>query len=111
VNYFAILKIANSGLIEKVCGLLDCKEPKVLYAALKTLENIFTASRECSVLNQNFSEETFTKFHDYGYDKLENLQNHPNPNIYEFVVNILNEFFQVEEDLKENQELITTFVF
>lgn len=84
-------------------NLLDSSDIKIIKVILEGLENILE--------NGEISEELHNK-NTYvlqiekagGLEKLEKLQQHPNDEIYESAIKILERFFGAEEDIYNDQE-------
>jgi len=89
--------MVDQGLIEPLLDLLQASEPRVVLVALEALDNLLRVgdrdSRETGV-NEYASEIEKLR----GIDRIEALNYHPNQEIYEKAVNILETYFAAEED-------------
>jgi len=90
--------LVNQGCIKPLCDLLACSDARIITVALEGLENILrigekeSKSRGTANVYAAFVEEA------EGLDKIENLQNHQNNDIYEKSVKILESYFAAEEE-------------
>ncbi|CAG9315249.1 unnamed protein product [Blepharisma stoltei] len=104
-----------SGILPQLIRVLQNKEAGVLKLALKILEKMLTAGKDCFSSMKYFGvNEIGIKFFELGgLDVLEDLQFHKNSRIYEMVVKIMAEFYGVEEvpDVELQTEEIPNFVF
>jgi len=86
--------LINSGVIEPFCDVLTIADAKVLSVGLEGLQAILRHAEKTETL-----EVVRTQIEEYGgVEYLENLQTHPNTEIYEKAVNILENYFIEEED-------------
>jgi len=89
--------LVAQGCIKPLCDLLVVSDVRIVNVALEALENILKvgeADAKESGTNQ------YTQFIDQaeGLEKIENLQNHPNNEIYKKAVDILEAYFAAEDD-------------
>jgi len=90
--------LVNQGCIKPLCDLLVCSNARIINVALEGLENILKVGEkdieQTGGINQyaTFIEEA------EGLDKIEQLQNHSNNEIYEKSVKILETYFAAEEE-------------
>eukprot|EP01125_Pyxidicula_operculata_P002972 TRINITY_DN129_c0_g1_i1.p1 TRINITY_DN129_c0_g1~~TRINITY_DN129_c0_g1_i1.p1 ORF type:complete len:518 (-),score=165.53 TRINITY_DN129_c0_g1_i1:226-1779(-) len=80
-------------LIEPLCELLTCPDPRIVLVALEGLENVLRSGETFDINPYVGIIEDCN-----GLDKIENLQNHSNNEIYEKVISILEEYFGAEEE-------------
>ncbi|CAF0751528.1 unnamed protein product [Didymodactylos carnosus] len=91
--------VVEQGVISPLCNLLQQQDAQVLQVCLDAVHNIL--------------KQTTTDRLDYvtteiegcgGLDKIENLQNHPNQDIYQQAFNIIEKYYSTEtdEDLSTN---------
>eukprot|EP01126_Amoeba_proteus_P047924 TRINITY_DN550_c0_g1_i3.p1 TRINITY_DN550_c0_g1~~TRINITY_DN550_c0_g1_i3.p1 ORF type:complete len:516 (+),score=83.97 TRINITY_DN550_c0_g1_i3:80-1627(+) len=89
--------MVDNHLIEPMCDLLSCADARIILVALEGLENLLKVGEKDAKANgandyANSIEECG------GLDKIEELQNHANAEIYDKAVNILETYFAAEED-------------
>ena len=79
-----------------IATALDVKDAKIVDVALEATDKILDVGLK---LNLNYSHV----FDEYGgLDKLEELQQHPSEQVYERSVEILDKYFETEEEEDEN---------
>jgi len=89
--------LVNQGCIKPLCDLLACSDARIITVALEGLENILKIGEKdakasgATNLYAQYIEEA------EGLDKIEQLQNHQNNDIYEKAVKILESYFNAEE--------------
>jgi len=99
-----VAHLVQQGIIPALCNLFSLQDVKIVSVAMEGINRILKHGQE------NFKTEQGTNpFADIveecgGLDKLEQLQGHPNTNIYEKARTIIESYFEVEED--ENSQLI-----
>lgn len=98
IRYFVAEKI-----IEPLCDLLDCNDPRIILVALEGVENILKVGDK-EAQQTGFNPYCHIVEECFGLDKLEALQNHKNDDIYEKAVNILELYFGAEEEEEEWDE-------
>jgi hypothetical protein len=92
-TYDHIKYLVDCNVIDPMCDLLTATDPKIVLVGLEALDNILK-SGEKDIVN-----DYATKIEECrGLDKLENLQHHPNTEIYEKCIHILETYFAAEED-------------
>ncbi|GLJ10620.1 hypothetical protein SUGI_0131920 [Cryptomeria japonica] len=95
--------LVSQGCIKPLCDLLDCKDPKMVSVCLEGLENILKVGEAEKDLG-NISINSFAQLIDdaEGLEKIENLQNHDNEDIYEKAVKILEMYWQEDDEDEQN---------
>jgi len=92
-----IRHLVSIGTIEPMCELLINPDPRMVLVALEALENILKIGEMDA--KQTGTNEFATSVEEcLGLDKLEQLQNHANQDIYEKTVAILENYFCAEEE-------------
>eukprot|EP01041_Mallomonas_annulata_P011890 gene11890-24914_t len=93
-------RIVEYGAIRPLCDLLDVGEVRVLLVAMDALDSILKHS----------GDSNFTKLVDEaeGIEKLENLQEHENQEVYERAVRIIETYFNGEEEEGESENVVPT---
>jgi len=99
--------LVEIGVIPALCGLLDVQVPRVLDVALSGLDNILKLGRQEQIVKkiEENGQELEIQVNPYaemieechGVDKLENLQLHPNEEVYTKAFNILENYFIIQE--------------
>jgi importin subunit alpha-1 len=93
-SYKQLQYLVGLGLIKLWGVFLDVKEPRLLAVVLESIKNLLTGDKEGEFKNQI---EDFV-------DKIEELQNHPNMEIYELCQQILTAHFEIEDGEEEDPE-------
>lgn len=90
--------LVNQGCIKPLCDLLIVADARLVTVALEGLENILKSGEQEA--NTMGAQNQYTTFVDEaeGLDKLENLQNHSNEDVYKKAVQILERFFGLEDE-------------
>ena len=103
-NLQYISEVVRMGAIGSVCDLLDVGDPKLVIVALEALESIMKGG-----VTLQSTEEYITLVEEAdGVEKLENLQEHENEEIYQKSVAIIENYFGAEEVFEEEaQQQIT----
>lgn len=103
-NLHYISEVVRMGAIGAVCNLLDVADAKLVIVALEALESIMKGgvALQSSEEYINLVEEAD------GVEKLENLQEHENEEIYQKSVSIIENYFGAEEVIEEAAQQITT---
>jgi HEAT repeat protein len=89
--------MVDQNLIEPMCELLQCADPRIILVALEGLENLLKVGEKDSK-DSGTNEYVLAIEEHRGVDNIEALQNHPNNEIYEKAVSILETYFQAEEE-------------
>ncbi|XP_046360830.1 importin subunit alpha-1-like [Haliotis cracherodii] len=89
-----IAYLVQGGIVKPLCDLLNVKEAKVVLVILDALQNIITAAEK---INQH---EAVTMMIEEvgGVDKIEQLQNHENEQVYNVALYIIEKYFGEEEE-------------
>lgn len=85
--------LVGQGIIKPFCDILKINDTKVVIISLEALENILTVGQK----NDNTNLYSSLIEEADGIDRLEELQNHDNEEIYQRSVRILETFFGAEE--------------
>ena len=90
--------LVTQGCIKPLCDLLTCNDPRLVTVALEGIDNVLKAG-ELEAPNNN-DTNPYTAFVDEaeGLDKLEQLQQHNNEDVYKKTEHILENYFPLEED-------------
>ncbi|KAI3438906.1 hypothetical protein D9Q98_001320 [Chlorella vulgaris] len=96
--------LVSQGGIKPLCDLLSCSDARIVTVALEGLENILKVGEAEKELGGATGTNPFAQLVDEaeGLDKIEDLQNHSNEDIYEKAVAILEAYFDVEDGEEEN---------
>jgi len=88
----------QQGCIKPLCDLLTCNDPRLVTVALEGIENVLKAG-EYEAPN-NSGTNPYTAFVDEaeGLDKLEQLQNHNNEDVYKKAMHILESYFGLDDE-------------
>ena len=99
-----IRHLVAQGCIKPLCDLLICADPRIITVALEGLENILKVGEvERQSIGVGASNPYATLIDEAeGLDKIEELQNHSNEDIYEKAVALLETYFDVEDGEVEN---------
>jgi len=89
--------LVEEGVVEPLCDLLTQGDAKIILVALETLECILK-------LGVSQGSATYAQMiQDYqGVDRMENLQEHKNQEVYEKVVSLLETYFGADDEEDEN---------
>lgn len=92
--------LVQQGCIRPLCDLLTVSDPKIVTIALEGLENILKVGDEDVRLSNGQSQNQMAIFisEAEGLNKIEDLQQHSNTDIYEKCIKILETYFGVEEE-------------
>jgi len=95
--------LVQCGCIKPLCDLLTCSDAKIVTVALEGLENILKVGA-CDRNENNSTVNAFAAFVDEaeGLEKIEQLQNHSNNDIYEKAVKLMETYFGLEEEEDQN---------
>lgn len=87
-----VARLIQEGVIGPFCDLLSCKDAQVIQVVLDGINNMLKmAGTHCDQL-ANMIEECS------GLDKIENLQNHDNVQIYKLAYDIIEQYFSGDGD-------------
>jgi len=89
--------LVDCRIIEPMCELLMNTDARIILVGLEALENILKIGEKDSK-ETGINEYATIVEECHGLDKLEQLQNHQNQEIYEKSVNILETYFAAEEE-------------
>eukprot|EP00727_Mastigamoeba_balamuthi_P007836 m51a1_g3673 putative importin alpha (546) ;mRNA; f:281546-283840 len=90
--------LVQSGVVAPLCELLDSNDARLVTVALEGLENILkVGAREASATSGE-NVHALQVEEAGGLSKIEELQTHPNQDIYDKAVRILERFFSAEEE-------------
>ncbi|PIO69798.1 Armadillo/beta-catenin-like repeat protein [Teladorsagia circumcincta] len=93
-------QMVNCGVIRPFCALLDCKEPQIIQVVLDGINNILKMAGAGV-------EAICTQIEECGgLDKIEQLQNHDNEEIYKLTYEIIDTYFNSnsDDDIATGQE-------
>jgi len=93
----------SSGCIKPLCDLLTCGDNRIVTVALEGLENILRIGEEdkrAGIMDQNPFVQEIDQVG--GLDLIEQLQNHPNNDIYDKCVKLLETYIGLEEEEDQN---------
>ena len=90
--------LVSQGCIKPLCDLLTCNDPRLVTVALEGIENVLKAGEHD--IQMGATTNPYTTFVDEaeGLDKLEQLQNHSNEDVYKKAVNILEHYFVLDDE-------------
>lgn len=94
--------IVSCGAIQALCGLLHVVDNKMITVAMNGLENILKAGKAQAVLPAPGCESAGNKYAVMveecgGLDKIEYLQSHENPEIYQRAYNLIEKYFGTDD--------------
>jgi hypothetical protein len=92
-NKHQVAHCVSSGVIPPFCALLECKDNQVVQVVLDGLQNILRLAAPEGLENVTTQIEECG-----GVDKIENLQNHENEDIYKLAYEIIVQYFRDETD-------------
>merc|ERR1719343_332765 len=90
--------LVQQGCIRPLCDLLTVNDPKIVTIALEGLENILKVGEEESKNTGQPNAMAIFVSEAEGLNKIEDLQQHPNNDIYEKCIKILETYFGVEDE-------------
>eukprot|EP00536_Pseudo-nitzschia_multiseries_P014724 jgi/Psemu1/39955/gm1.39955_g len=90
--------LVQQGCIRPLCDLLTVNDPKIVTIALEGLENILKVGEEESKLTGQPNSMAIFVSEAEGLNKIEDLQQHSNNDIYEKCIKILETYFGVEDE-------------
>lgn len=96
--------LVAQGCIKPLCDLLVCSDARIITVALEGLENILKIGESEKELGGPDATNPYVMMIDEaeGLDKIEELQNHNNEDIYDKAVTLLETYFEVEDGEVEN---------
>jgi len=100
-SYEQIQYMVECNIIDPMCDLLGSSDAKIVLVGLEALDNILKAGDK-----ESFNEYTTQVEECHGLDKLEVLQSHPQNDVYEKAVSILEKYFAAEEDQNISPNII-----
>lgn len=93
-NREQVARLVQEGVIPPFCNLLGCKDPQVIQVVLDGINNMLKMAGTQVEALANMIEECG------GLDKIEQLQNHENIDIYKLAYDIIEQYFsELEEDV------------
>jgi len=90
--------LVQQGCIRPLCDLLNVNDPKIVTIALEGLENILKVGEEEAKATNGQNQMAVFISEAEGLNKIEDLQQHSNNDIYEKCIKILETYFGVEEE-------------
>ncbi|CAJ1934805.1 unnamed protein product [Cylindrotheca closterium] len=90
--------LVQQGCIRPLCDLLTVNDPKIVTIALEGLENILKVGEEEAKATNAQNQMAVFISEAEGLNKIEDLQQHSNNDIYEKCIKILETYFGVEEE-------------
>mmetsp|Transcript_3142 Transcript_3142/g.7211 ORF Transcript_3142/g.7211 Transcript_3142/m.7211 type:complete len:567 (+) Transcript_3142:89-1789(+) len=96
-----IEKLVEMGAIDALCGVMGVQDTKIVTVALEAIESILKAGEALSRLNGYVS--LIDEVH--GIEKIEQLQEHENDEIYEKAIGIIEKYFGCEDE-QEDENLV-----
>jgi importin subunit alpha-6/7 len=90
--------LVTQGCIRPLCDLLTCSDPKIVTIALEGLENILKTGEDDSRASGTQNQMAVYVSEADGLNKIEDLQQHSNNEIYEKCIKILETYFGVEDE-------------
>jgi importin subunit alpha-6/7 len=106
-NPMQIRFLVQQGCIRPLCDLLTVSDPKIVTIALEGLENILKVGEEDSKNTGGQNPMAVFISEADGLNKIEELQQHSNNDIYERCIKILETYFGVEDE-EEMAEIAPT---
>lgn len=88
----------QQGCIRPLCDLLTVSDPKIVTIALEGLENILRVGEEEARLTNSQNQMAVFVSEAEGLNKIEDLQQHSNNEIYERCIKMLENYFGVEDE-------------
>ena len=96
--------LVSQGAIKPLCDLLECSDAKIIIVALEGLENILRVGAFDKEMAGPSGVNVYAGYIEdaEGVDKIEALQEHSNEEIYNKSIQILEEYFELEDEEVEN---------
>lgn len=95
-NDMHVHSLVELGGIDALCSVIDVADPKMMLVVLDAIDHILRVGQKCSRDYIGFVDECD------GLDKIENLQEHANNDVYEKAVHIIETYYGVDEEEDEN---------
>ncbi len=99
-----LLYLAQHGALPPLCDLLVVQEPKIISVALEGIENILKAGQTVTLAHPqaNIIDQITSVIEECGgLQKIEDLQNHENTQIYERSLKILEQHFGASDEVED----------
>lgn len=95
--------LAQCQCIPPLCELLTCSDPRIVTVAMEGLENILKVGEADKALQGPHAINIYAKEIDEceGVDKIENLQNHNNTEIYNKAVGLIEKYFVGDDEVED----------
>jgi len=90
--------LVQQGCIKPLCDLLSCNDPRLVTVALEGIENVLKAGELEAQANSGTNPYVTFVDEAEGLDKLEQLQNHQNEDVYKKAVHILETYFGLDDE-------------
>uniref|UniRef100_A0A7S2P4N2 Importin subunit alpha n=1 Tax=Leptocylindrus danicus TaxID=163516 RepID=A0A7S2P4N2_9STRA len=97
-NTTQIKFLVQQGCIRPLCDLLTVNDAKIVHVALEGLENILKVGEADAKVSGTHNQMATYIAEAEGLNKIENLQQHDNNDIYEKCIKILETYFGVEDE-------------
>eukprot|EP00743_Colponemidia_sp_Colp-15_P001592 GILK01001738.1.p1 GENE.GILK01001738.1~~GILK01001738.1.p1 ORF type:complete len:553 (-),score=117.16 GILK01001738.1:254-1912(-) len=95
--------LVKQGVVAALSDVLSFPQPELVLVSLSGLENILKVGASLSKNDNNYFWSHFEECE--GIDKIENLQNHENEEIYNKVVEIIETYFGVDEEADDSENV------
>jgi hypothetical protein len=95
--------LVNQGVIKPLCDLLNCMDARVIQTALDAIGNILSAGEQLRESESASNQYALFVEAAGGTEKLWNLQEHENEAVYQSSYELLERFFEFEEDNEQEQ--------
>ena len=104
--------LVQTGAITGLTSMMDCHDVKIITVILEAFENILKAGQK-DCINRGLPNNPYTEFMEQAgaLEKLEDLQDHDNVQVYNRAVRILEQFFSAETVTDEPTHQPTVFDF
>jgi len=94
-----IIRILNNGVYSCLVELLKDQDSKILQVALEGIANCLKWGKQFNLKDETGTNKFVAELEEKGgVDSLENLQSHPDNDVYQKVIQILEEYFDAEEE-------------
>lgn len=103
-DHVQISYLVSQGCIKPLCDLLECSDQRIIIVALEGLDNILKVGEANRELGPPGGANLHAQYIDEaeGLEKIENLQNHSNNDIYQKAIRIIETYWDVDGDEDEN---------